>query len=160
MSRAISIVTLFSALGCGLIGGVFFAFSTFIMPALGRIPAAQGIAAMQSINVAVINRWFLAAFMGTALICLVLAGSSIFTWAEPGARLRLAGCLAYLIGTILVTFAFNIPRNDALDAVAPDSAEAAGVWAAYLVEWTRWNSARSIGALVAAALLILAHSRT
>lgn len=49
--------------------GVFFAFSTFVMKALGARPLAQGIAAMQSINVAVINRWFMAAFFGTALLC-------------------------------------------------------------------------------------------
>lgn len=61
--------TVLSALGCGLMAGVFFAFSTFVMKALGALPPAQGIAAMQSINVAVINRWFMAAFFGTALLC-------------------------------------------------------------------------------------------
>jgi len=48
-------LTLLSALGSGLIAGAFFAFSTFVMGALGRLPAAHGIAAMQSINVVVIN---------------------------------------------------------------------------------------------------------
>jgi len=46
----IFILTLVSALGCGLIAGVFFAFSAFVMKALARLPPAQGIAAMQSIN--------------------------------------------------------------------------------------------------------------
>lgn len=49
----IFLLTLISALGCGLIVGIFFAFSAFVMPALARIPPAQDIAAaMQSINVA------------------------------------------------------------------------------------------------------------
>lgn len=43
-------VTLIAALGCGLVAGVFFAFSSFVMPALKRLPPAQGISAMQSIN--------------------------------------------------------------------------------------------------------------
>jgi len=55
-----------SALGCGLIAGVFFAFSTFVMKALAGLPTAQGIAAMQSVNVAVLNGWFFSAFFGTA----------------------------------------------------------------------------------------------
>ncbi len=56
------ILTLISALGCGLVAGVFFAFSTFVMKALDRLPPAQGMTAMQSINVVVINPWFMTAF--------------------------------------------------------------------------------------------------
>jgi len=41
-------LTLFVALGCGLIAGVFFAFSAFVMKALARLSSAEGIAAMQS----------------------------------------------------------------------------------------------------------------
>ena len=63
-------VILVSALGCGLIAGVFFAFSSFVMKALSRIPAAQGIAAMQSINVVVLNPVFLGVFFGAAAGCL------------------------------------------------------------------------------------------
>lgn len=69
MKNPIFLLTFVSALGCGLVSGIFFAFSTFIMRALARLPPAEGIAAMQSINVAVINRWFFAAFFGTAVCC-------------------------------------------------------------------------------------------
>jgi len=48
-------LTLCAALGCGLMAGVFFAFSSFVMNALARLTPGEGIAAMQSINVAVIN---------------------------------------------------------------------------------------------------------
>ncbi|MGH7600945.1 MAG: hypothetical protein ACREOI_31695, partial [bacterium] len=58
------VLTLFAALGCGLIAGVFFAFSAFVMKALSRLPPSEGIAAMQSINVAVINPVFLTVFLG------------------------------------------------------------------------------------------------
>jgi len=63
------LLPLVSALGSGLMAGVFFAFSAFIMNALARLPAAQGIAAMQSINIVVLNFWFGSVFFGTALIC-------------------------------------------------------------------------------------------
>jgi uncharacterized membrane protein len=154
--KAISIVAIGTALGCGLIAGAFFAFSTFVMKALSRLPPAQGIAAMQSINVVVINPWFMAAFLGTAAGCAVLAVSSILNWQEPGAGLRLAGSLLYVVGTFVVTMAFNVPRNDALAKLQPESVEAAASWSRYLVGWTSWNHVRTIAALAAAALLTLA----
>src|SRR5262245_11299348 len=99
--RIFTSATLLAALGSALIAGVFFACSTFVMPALTRLPAAQGIAAMQSINVTVINRWFLSAFLGTGAVCLALAATSLGTWSEPAARLRFAGGASYVVGTLL-----------------------------------------------------------
>ena len=58
MSDWKSTLIVVSALGSGLIGGIFFAFSSFIMKALARVPPTHGIAVMQSINVTVLNIWF------------------------------------------------------------------------------------------------------
>lgn len=148
-------LTLFSALGCGLIAGAFFAFSAFVMKALARLPPAQGIAAMQSINVVVINPWFLVAFLGTAAACVLLVVSSLLVWHKPGAVYLLVGSLLYLVGTILVTMVFNVPRNDALAAVDPASADSARLWADYVISWTAWNHVRTAAALAAAASLTI-----
>src|SRR5687767_15005172 len=96
-------VTLLAALGCGLIAGVFFAFSAFIMKALDRIMPSQGIAAMQSINIAVLNPWFLGVFVGTAVICGVALVLSVFQWSAPSAACLFVGSLFYLVGTFFVT---------------------------------------------------------
>jgi uncharacterized membrane protein len=149
-----------TALGCGLVAGVFFAFSTFVMRALAQLPPAQGIAAMQSVNVVVINPWFMAAFLGTAVACVVLAVSSLFTWDRPGAIYLLVGGLLYVVGTFVVTMLFNVPRNDALAAVDPTSADGAKLWARYVVEWTAWNHVRAAAALAAAASLTIALCNT
>ena len=154
--RPLFALTLFSTLGCGLIGGVFFAFSSFVMNALARLPAAQGISAMQSINVVVINPLFMTAFLGTAAACVLLAVSSLLRWRKPGAAYLIAGSLLYLVGVILVTMVFNVPRNDALAAVAPASPEGASLWANYLGSWTAWNHVRTAASLLAAALLTMA----
>ena len=74
------VLTLISALGCGLMAGLFFAFSVSVMKALGRRPPAEGIAAMQSINVVVINPVFMIAFFGTAVACVAVAISALRTW--------------------------------------------------------------------------------
>ncbi|MEG5128284.1 DUF1772 domain-containing protein [Microcoleus sp. ARI1-B5] len=134
--------------------GVFFAFSTFVMNALSRLPRAQGIAAMQSINITAINPLFMTALFGTAAACIFLIISS-FKSHQPGAAYLLVGSLLYLVGTVSVTIAFNVPLNDALAKVEPSSAEGAKLWASYLTNWTIWNHIRSAAALAAAALLIV-----
>ncbi len=154
--RLISLLGLGTALGAGLVAGTFFAFSTFVMAGLVRLPAAQGIAAMQSINVTVINRLFLGVLLGTTAACVVLAIAALAGWNEPGAGLRLAGSLFYLAGCFAVTMTCNVPRNNALAALSPDSSEAALLWPRFVAEWMFWNHVRTGGALMAAALLILA----
>jgi uncharacterized membrane protein len=155
MIEYLSVLKLMAALGCGLIAGVFFAFSTFVMKALVQQPPPQGIAAMQSINMTVINPWFMTAFLGTSVICLVLIISLLFRWQQLGTAYLLVGALFYLIGCFGVTMVFNVPLNDALAVANPDSTEGANLWAKYLTDWTFWNHVRTIAAFIAAALFTL-----
>ncbi len=147
---------LFSALGCGLVAGVFFAFSTFVMSALARRPPAEGIAAMQSINITVINPLFMTAFLGTAGACVFLTVSSLLKWNQPGAAYLLIGSLLYLVGTLGLTIVFNVPLNDALATVKPESTDGASLWASYLTNWTLWNHVRTAAAFAAAAAFTVA----
>jgi uncharacterized membrane protein len=149
-------LTLAAALGAGLVAGIFFAFSAFIMTALGRLPPEGGISAMQSINVAVLNPMFLFVFFGTAVAALILAVAAFAGWSPSQSPCLLAGALLYLAGTIFVTMAFNVPLNNRLAAGGAKSAEGASVWKTYLSAWTAWNHVRTIAALVACALFILA----
>ena len=151
MNHMLFVSTVAAALGCGLIAGVFYAFSTFIMKALAALPPLQGVAAMQSINVVVLNPAFLGVFLGTAVVCAGLGVSSCVLWQRPGSAWMLAGSILYLVGTIFVTMAFNVPRNDSLAAMDPASAEAAKQWPEYVSTWTAWNHVRTAAALAAAA---------
>jgi len=156
MSRVLYAVTLATALGCGLNAGVFFAFSTFVMPALKRLPPAQGIAAMQSINKLALTPAFMAALFGTAVACLGLLAWAAISWGGLVAALMIAGGVAYLVGAIGVTIACNVPLNDGLATLLPQSADAAGRWEEYVARWTAWNHVRTIAALAAAAVLTTA----
>ena len=149
-------LTLVSALGCGLMAGAFYAFSSFVMRGFARLPPAQGIAAMQSINVTAVRPPFMAGFLGTTLSCLALTVVSILDWHAPGAAWLVLGSLLYLIGGFLVTIVFNVPRNDALAAVDPESTEGADLWRSYLRGWTAWNHVRTVACLGAAASLTIA----
>lgn len=149
-------LTFVAALGAGVIGGVFFAFSSFVMTALARLPPPQGIAAMQAINIVVINPVFLGVFLGTAVASAALVIVAFAAWSGPGAIWRIAGGGLYLVGTFLVTMAFNVPRNNALAGLDPAAAEAAPAWSRYVDEWTAWNHVRAAAAVAAAACLTIA----
>lgn len=153
---ALFVWTLLCALGAGAVAGVFFAFSTFVMKALARLPPAQGILAMQSINVTAVTAPFMGLFFGTAVASLVVAGAALRSWESPGARYLLPGCALYVLGVVGVTVVFNVPRNNALAAVVATQADAASVWARYVSEWTAWNHVRTVAALGATASFILA----
>jgi uncharacterized membrane protein len=145
-----------SVIGCALIAGVFFAFSTFVMNALSRLQPAQGIAAMQSINITAINPLFMTALFGTAATCLLLTVSSLSKLSQPDAVYLFGGSLLYLIGTVGVTIAFNVPLNNSLAIADPSSTQSANLWAKYLTDWTFWNHIRTVAALLAAVLFMLA----
>jgi uncharacterized membrane protein len=156
IGHALFTLTFVAAIGCGLVGGIFFAFSTFVMAALGRLPSDQGIAAMKSINVTVINPLFFLAFFGTGLLCLLLAAGSFFWWDQLSGKLVLVAAAIYLAGCIGVTMAFNVPLNNALVAVPLGTPEAAALWTLYLDKWTGWNTVRTVAPLVSSALFIAA----
>ncbi len=149
-------LTFVSALGCGLIAGLLFTFSNFVMRALANLPPAQGIAAMQSINIVIINPLFMVGFLGTAFACVALAVSSLLRWNDPGAVYLLVGSVLYLVGTIAVTGVINVPLNNALAAVGADTADGAKLWHRYVADWTAWNHVRTVAALAAAASLTIA----
>jgi uncharacterized membrane protein len=143
-----------SAIGCGLLAGLYFAFSTFVMTALGRIDQAAGIAAMNSINKVIVQSLFLPVFMGSTATCLLLAVLGLFRWNEPGAALIIAGGLLYVVGMFVVTVVFNVPLNNALMAANPASPEGQALWTRYLADWTWWNHVRTIASTLAFALFI------
>lgn len=156
MSTWLFTLTLIAALGSALTAGALFAFSSFVMPALVRLPAAQGLAAMQSINVTAVRPPFMAPFFGTAAICVALTVIAFVNWGDRRALLLLAGSALYLLGTILLTMGYHVPLNNALAAVDPDTADAAAHWTSYARRWTAGNHVRVLAGLAAAAAFTLA----
>lgn len=152
----VDVVTFLCALGSGLIAGLFFVFSNTMMRSLASVPPAHGIAVMQAINVIILNPLFLTIFMGTAVAGVFLTISAFMNWQAPGQGWLVAGSVLYVVGSFLVTMVFNVPRNNALAAIAPDSAEGATLWASYLQTWTAWNHVRAIASLAAMASFVMA----
>jgi uncharacterized membrane protein len=152
----LTILIVLAALGSGLIAGVFFAFSSFVMGGLARLPADQAIAAMQSINIVVLRSLFLTVFLGTAALGVGLAVVALFRWGEPGGYALLAGGGLYLVGGLFVTLRFNVPLNTALAAEPAGQASSAETWTRYRGSWTLWNHLRTIACLLASAAYMAA----
>lgn len=152
MDRTLFVLVGLAALGSGIVGGMFYAFSSFVMRALARLPAEQGVSAMNAINVVVITPSFMLAFMGTALLGLALAGAALFGTAPPGGALVPAAALLYVVGCFALTMAINQPMN--LRLAAMPAAQAAAYWPDYVARWTRWNHVRTAASLLASALFV------
>ncbi|MYW66435.1 DUF1772 domain-containing protein [Streptomyces sp. SID8379] len=152
------VLVVLGALWCGVAAGVFAAFSTFVMRGLGALPAARGIAAMNSINIAAVTPAFMAVFLGAAVLCAVIAVVTFVLWPEHATVELLLGCALYLAGSFGVTVLANIPRNETLAKLAGDeeSEGSAAYWRTYLSEWVMWNHIRGGAALAASASFVLA----
>ena len=156
MASLFPILTFLAILAAALNAGLFFIFSVCIMGALGRLPAEQGIAAMQAINVVILNPWFMLAFMGTAVLALILVAGG-FVYGGPARFYLIAGGLLFLGGVMLVTMIVNVPMNNALEALEPGSEEAARLWSSTtLVDWVRWNHVRTLSSIGALGCFVMA----
>lgn len=156
MKDFMDLLTFLAVLGSGLMAGVFFAFSTFVMKALGQLPSPQGIAAMKAINVTVLNPWFFLVFFGTVPVSLLVAGLALRYGSGPSQWLLFAGSALYVIGCFAVTVAFNVPLNDQLAAAVPDAPASQSLWGHYLTHWTFWNHVRTVAPILAVACFVIA----
>jgi uncharacterized membrane protein len=156
MDQLFILLVILCALGSGAIGGVFFAFSNFVMPALARIAPAEGIHAMQAINVTVLNRLFLGTFMGTGLASLAAIVVALLRWDGLSSLCTVLAGATYVLGSILVTMRGNVPLNNALMRISTIDALGEATWLGYVRDWTKWNHVRTIACFVASALFIVA----
>jgi uncharacterized membrane protein len=138
-----------AAVGTGLAGGVFFAFSTFVMSALRKLPPVEGISAMQSINRQAPTAAFMTLLFGTAAVCTGAGVHAALNRDQPGALWAGIGATSYLVAIVL-TAAYHVPRNDRLVGFDASSAEALRYWSTYVTEWTTANHVRTFACTVAA----------
>ena len=149
-------ITLSLAIASALMGGVFFTFSTFVMTALGNLKPAEGIRAMQRINIDVFCWPFSVLFFGLPVVLAGLGIQSVLNSGQDNAAYLLAACGVYLVGSFLLTVSGNVPLNNKLARIDPVAQESVVVWQHYLKIWVRWNHLRTLACLVASALLIKA----
>lgn len=155
MSSSVFTVLLWAAaLSSGLIAGVYFAFSVFIMQAFGKIDTAQSIAAMNSINEVILRSLFMPLFFGSSIISVLLIVFAYIHWNESDAGLILIAGIIYFIGMFACTAIFNVPLNNTLARTDIKNKNTKQVWSHYLKTWTQWNHLRTISSLITSILCI------
>jgi len=127
--------------GAGLVTGLLFAFSNFVMGALADLPSDKGMFAMQRINEKIINPVFMLLFLGTPVLCLLIVVVFGKKNADPGSVFLLVGALAYLIGPFGITMLFNVPLNNQL--ARANKSDADEIWPMYQKRWQWWNHIRT-----------------
>ena len=155
MSTAFFFLMQFAILAYALLGGVFLAFSDFIMRSLALTGGHGGVEAMQVINREVFRWVFMALFLGMAAVSLIVAGYGALALSGPAGTLIMGAGLVYLIGCFGVTVFFNVPMNEALAGMETSSGTTRDYWLqTYVPRWTFWNSVRATACAVSAALLL------
>jgi uncharacterized membrane protein len=150
--------TLFAAtLGAGLYAGLFYTFSVPVMPGLGQVDDHTFVRAVQQINLAVENGWFMTVFLGTPVLAALAAVQRL----RPGHRRALpwiAAGFALAATAQIITFVVHLPLNAMIDTAGdPDQiTDIAGLRAGFEATWVRWNVARTAAAAAAFACLIRA----
>jgi uncharacterized membrane protein len=156
--RSFLLIEVLATLGVGLLAGTFFCFSSFIMPALAKLESTQGVAAMQKINVAVINPLFMTVLFGTAILFAIQAFFVCRSGIDSVSVLWLAAAILYVFVTIGITVFCNVPLNDQLASLTIHNASDSEFWHHYVEKWTLWNSLRGLAAAAACTASICAIS--
>ncbi len=146
----------FLALWSAVIGGVFSAFSEFIMSALLRTTPAGGIEAMQHINRTVIKTQFVAGILLIAPLSVLFAFYSLMVFEGAALATLILAPIVYLPTVFLMTIFGNVPMNNKLDRLDHTTTDAKAYWSKYVRDWTRLNHARSLGSVLTAGLYIAA----
>ncbi|GAA1825853.1 DUF1772 domain-containing protein [Agromyces salentinus] len=157
MNALATVLHIIAILGTGLVAGVFFAFSGFVMQGINRLPAAEAARTMREINVTAVRAPLMLAIFGTALLVTVLAVLTVVGGPAGTAWWTIAGAALYLVGVVGVTAGANVPRNDRLAAASDEDGPAlAAAWDSFRPGWTGWNHVRTLGAATACLALVLA----
>ena len=140
------------------LGGLFYAFSTFVMKGLDRTEPVEALTAMRGINAeAQANAPFLIFFVGSTLLAAVVGVVAALRWSQPGSGYLIAGAVLSVLAFV-VTMSFNVPLNDHLAGLEPSAlstADALTEWRAYLMPWTNWNHVRTVAPLMGSALMLI-----
>lgn len=152
---ATSFAAVAGAVGSGVVAGILFTFSSFVMRSLDAIEPGARVLAMQQINQKIVNPLFVLFFAGTGVLSvyLLIAGVDDSTGGDRAARL---GAVLYLLGVIAVTTTQNIPLNNRLDSVDPEGEDAHEMWRWYSRRWLRWNHLRTVAGVGASVCFSLA----
>lgn len=148
MSALRTVVLVGATLTTGLGAGLFYSYSCSVMPGLARADDRTFVEAMQRINVAILNGWFMISFLGS-LVLIGVAGVLELRNGDRTVLLWIVAAAVFQLVMLVITGVFNVPLNDKLAAAGrPDGvADLAAVRASFENAWVRWNLVRTLASV-------------
>ena len=150
----VTVILWIAALRSGLMAGVYFTFSGFVMKAFGKIESSKGIAAMNAINETILRSLFMPVFFGSSIVSVLLIIVALAQWGNADSVYMLIAGLVYFVGMFLCTVIFNVPLNNSLAELNENSSNVQQVWSHYLKAWTQRNHLRTVSSLLTCILSI------
>jgi uncharacterized membrane protein len=133
-----------ATLTTGLMAGLFFAWAQGVMTGLHRTSDRTFVEALQRMNESILNGWFALAFGGALVLTALAAPLHLSGSARPALPWIVAAFVLY-VAVLVITFAVNVPLNDALAHAGPVDriADLAAVRARFESRWVAWNTVRA-----------------
>ena len=142
---AFDVLVFIATVGAGLMAGVYFTFSAFIMRSLDTLTNKEAVGAMNAINIVIVKSWFLPLFFATTLLYVFLAVFVAALGSDQQSGSVFVAAIIYIVGMFLTTLFFNIPLNNELATANSDFDKR---WSQYLTHWLRWNHVRTLSCIV------------
>ena len=145
---------------CSLVAGFVFAFAIVAMPGIRSLNDRAFLQAFQVMDRVIQNNQpiFMLVWVGSALALLVSAVLGLWQLHGVERLLIVFADLIYLFGVQLPTATINVPLNNQLQTVEVEKVNEIELDEArrdFEQRWIRWNSIRTVFAIVTSALLII-----
>ena len=139
----------------GFTGGVYFAFSFFVMQSLKKTSDPDAIRTMNTINLLILKSPFMLLFFFSSFIAFILFLENLILYkliSNEG-----FASLIFLLGMFLCTATKNVPLNNKLaDFDFKDSTFNPTIeWNNYYRDWIKWNHIRTASCFLSMVLLLI-----
>lgn len=152
-----------SVLCCGLIAGLLFGYACSVNIGLKSLANSEYLKAMQSINSAIQNPYFLTVFLCLLFILPVTSFLKYKEMTNTSFYFILMATVIYFVGVFGVTIFCNVPLNEQLakfDISTATNNEIATMRQTFENSWNSYHSIRTFASIISFGLTILSVLKT
>ena len=156
----IQIAVLLSALLCALVAGLVLTFAVVVMPGIRTLGSRDYLKAFKAIDGVIQNNQpvFMLVWLGSVVVLLATAVLGIWRLEGIDRMLLLVACASYMFGVQAPTVTINIPLNNRLQSQDLDTMPESEVLATagdFDSRWLRWNTIRTVIAILTTIVLLV-----
>lgn len=156
----IQIAVLVSALFCSLVAGLVLTFAIVVMPGIRTLGDLGFLKSFKAMDRVIQDNQpiFMVVWLGSAVV--MLATTAVGFWRLEGLDriLLIVTCVIYIFGVHVPTVTINIPLNNHLQSQDLDTMTESAIvetTAQFEARWLRWNTIRTVVAILSTVLLLV-----